>query len=249
MGGAISRIKSGTMLYVPLFGATPNSRRWDYPAESRVAAKSWSLPAQALEVFSPVPGGLYHSPIEIIARTTEANGFLYMRLLDDQGGILATAVQQGGDVDGFLVTSLSYVAPSTGQPQGAVLEFSALGSEGTQQGGVRLPITIAPGTRAVSVAEPTAGVASGDPIRVSGFALAYEGTVVMVAETRFGQRLGRAVAAGGVFDHAGFSGVLNVAAPCSEVLVSVFAPTPSDHRAIDLIRIPVILRSSSATRF
>ncbi len=236
------------MLYMPRFGGTPYCPQGDYPAEPKVAARAWSLPAQALEVFTPVPGGLYHSPIEVIARTPEASGFLIMRLVDDQGNVLATAVETGGDVHGFLFTSLSFIAPPAGQPQRAVLEFCELGFEGRQQGGVRLPITIASGPRAVYVAEPTAGEASADPIRVSGCAQAYEGTIVLVAETRFGQRLGRAVAAGGVFDHAEFSGELNVAAPCLEVLVSVFAPTPSDHKTIDLIRIPVLLRSDPATR-
>lgn len=245
-GDFIPCLRRATMLYIPRFCERSNDLWAALPplAPLGFATEDGSHPHSAFEVLTPVPGCLYHSPIEVIVREPQAGVVLLIRLLTAAGNALAAQITASANPHGFFHLSLDFDDQSgaPGRPQPAVLEFREVNAQVGRPGFVHVPIAIASGPRAVNVLEPTAGATAADPIRVQGSALAYEGTVCILAETRFGQRLGRALASGGVFDHARFTSELHVATVCPEVLVSVFAPAPGDYKAVDPVRIPVFIR-------
>lgn len=247
-GDPISCLWRATMLYIPRFGERSNHLWAGLPplAQLGMAHRDRSCPEPLLEVFTPIPGCLYHSPIEVIVRAPKPGAVLLVRLLNTKGDQLAVQLTTSADAHGFFRLSLPFDDPwdgLPGRPQLAVLECREVECRTAVPRAIRVPMAIFAGPRAVHVVEPRAGATATDPIRISGSALAYEGTVCVLAETRFGQRIGRAVAAGGVFDHADFASELHVAAFCPEVLVSIFAAAPGDYIAVDPIRIPVFMQT------
>lgn len=233
------------MLYIPRFCERSNHLWTALPplAPLGLVTGDASCPHSATEVLTPVSGCLYHSPIEVIVREPRVGVVLLIRLLTATGNVLAAQIATSANPHGFFHLSLDFddLPDAPGRSQPAILECREVNTQAGRPGFVHVPIAIASGPRAVNVLEPTAGATATDPIRVQGSALAYEGTVCILAETRFGQRLGRALASGGVFDHVMFTSELHVATVCPEVLVSVFAPAPGDYRAVDPVRIPVFM--------
>ncbi len=207
---------------------------------------AWSVPAREVELLTPVQGGLYHSPLQVILRKPPGSASLVVRLRNARGHTLAAYTVVGDGEYGFVSASLNFAVPP-GLPQKAELTVSDVGRPKQKRVLLRLPLAIEAGPRTVNVTAPQAGSYSSEPIYVDGSALAYEGTVIVTAETPFGQRIGRCVACGGVFDTAGFTVELQLALHYPEVLVSVFAPTPSKYRTIDYTRIPVIVGPEAPT--
>jgi hypothetical protein len=65
------------------------------------ASPPWTDPDSHIELFAPVAGAAYHSPIDITGLSQTFEGHVGIRLLGSSGEVLAERSAIGGAADGF----------------------------------------------------------------------------------------------------------------------------------------------------
>lgn len=212
--------------------------------------KAWPAPAAAIEVFSPVAGGLYHSPIEIIGNSLTFEGVVNIRLSLADGTVLAERATLGGGTEHkFFRTYVRFeILTGDSGPQDATLEvFEISAKDGSEINKVSLPITVAPGQRSIDVLQPAVGAKVCNPIPVAGYSFTFEANVNLIAEGRDGSPLVQANAMGGGLEYQEWGADLGpVAAPARAVLVSVLDYSAKDGQPLDETRIPVTLLAAGS---
>lgn len=207
--------------------------------------KAWPAPATAIEVFSPVAGGMYHSPIEIIGNSLTFEGVVNIRLSLEDGTVLAERTTQGGGTEHrFFHSYVRFeILEQEPQPHDATLEvFEISAKDGSEINKVTIPITVAPGQRSIDVLQPGVGAKVCNPIPVAGYSFTFEANVNLAAQSREGATLIEDNAMGGGIDYQDWSAELGpVAPPQRAVLVSVHDHSAKDGQVIDETRIPVTL--------
>ena len=88
---------SPTATFVPT--APPTSTLTPTPIPTLSATPVWVDPPQAIEVFSPVKDGLYHSPMAVNGFSRTFEGSVNLRLTDKDGHVLAERTTLGGSGD------------------------------------------------------------------------------------------------------------------------------------------------------
>lgn len=223
---------------------TPTATPVTTPATTVV----WTDPAAAIEVFSPVAAGLYHSPMVVngFSRTFEGN--VNLRLTDKDGQVLAERNTLGGSVDGFAFFD-SYLRFTVGEMISATLEvFDTSAQDGSEISKVTLPVVLLPGQRVIDLNQPTMGAAVCSPVFVQGYANTFEANVVVTLDSRAGTQLALTTTLGGNLGvYANFSTTIShtVTAP-QPLLVSAYEGSPAGFGLIDHTRIPVELHSAGS---
>ncbi|MBX7237155.1 MAG: LysM peptidoglycan-binding domain-containing protein [Caldilineales bacterium] len=212
--------------------------------------KAWPAPATAIEVFSPVAGGMYHSPIEIIGNSLTFEGVVNLRLSLTDGTVLAERTAQGGGTEHrFFHSYVRFeILEQDPQPHDATLEvFEISAKDGSEINKVTIPITVAPGQRSIDVLQPAVGAKVCNPIPVAGYSFTFEANVNLAAQSREGATLLEDNAMGGGIDYQDWSAELGPVPPTQRaVLVSVHDHSAKDGQAIDETRIPVTLLAAGS---
>ncbi len=207
------------------------------------APKTWPAPDVAIELFSPVSGGRYHSPIEIIgfARTFEGNVNIRLKLED--GTLLAERNVTGGSTaHAFFQSSLRFET-FTEEPAPGLLEvFETSAVDGAEINKVTIPLTLAPGQRVLDITGPRVGARVCNPVLVTGYSFTFEGNLALSAQQRDGAPIWEGFATGGGGDYRDWSASAGpLTPPAPFVLLSIREPSALDGAAIDETRIPVTL--------
>ena len=207
--------------------------------------KAWPPPEAAIEMFSPVAKGIYHSPIEVIGNSLTFEGVVNMRLSLTDGTVLAERYAMGGGTEHeFFHTYLRFETfYDDAELRDAVLEvFEVSAKDGSEINKVSIPITVETGQRSIDVLEPEVGAKVCNPITVEGYSLTFEGAVHLVAQRRNGATLVEGSGMGGGTEYRDWNAELGpINAPVRAVLVSVLDHSARDGQAIDETRIPVTL--------
>jgi hypothetical protein len=208
----------------------------------------WSDPPQAVELFSPVAGALYHSPMVVngLSRTFEGN--VNLRLSDKDGQILAERYTIGGSTDGFAFFD-SYLRFTVGAMISGTLEvFESSAKDGSEIHKVTVPVVLLPGQRVIDLNEPPIGARRCNPVLVSGYSNTFEANVVVTLDRRDGTQLALTTALGGNLGlYADFSTIISrtVTAP-QPVLVGAYEESAAGFGRIDHTRIPIELHNQGS---
>jgi hypothetical protein len=207
----------------------------------------WTDPGQAIEVFSPVANGLYHSPIELRGLSQTFEGVVNMRLsavggaLD--GEVLGERTALGGSVERFAFFD-SYLRFTTSEVISATLEvFEVSAKDGSEIHKVSIPLTLLPGQRVVDLHAPVPGAGACGSVYVSGYSNTFEANVLVTLSARGGEVLtGTSTLGGNLGVYRDFTTVLayDPAEPMP-VLVGVTEASPAGFGYIDYTRVPVSL--------
>ena len=206
----------------------------------------WTAPENAIELFSPVGPGAYHSPMEVIGYSQTFEGNVHLRLTDGDGNILAERNTLGGSVDGFDFFH-SYLRFTLTDEISATLEvFETSAEDGREINKVTVPLQLLPGQRFVDLNTPTAGTVVCEPLIVSGYSNTFEANVVVDLRSRDGEVLTQTNAMGGNLGiYADFVATLDHSADASEaLLVGAYEVSARDGTPIDETHIPVIFTAA-----
>jgi hypothetical protein len=213
------------------------------PTPTPTATLVWTDPDQAIEVFSPVADGLYHSPIEVRGFSQTFEGVVNLRLSTEGGEVLAERTALGGSVDGFDFFN-SYLRFTVSEVISATLEvFEESAKDGSEIHKVSIPLTLLPGQRVVDLATPTTGDEVCSPVFASGYSNTFEASVLVTLSARDGTELAVTPAMGGNLGvYADFSTTIShtVSAP-QPVLVGVTEASAAGFGYVDYTRVPVSL--------
>ncbi len=228
----------------PTVTVTPTVEPTPVPTGTAV----WTDPSQAIEVFSPVANGLYHSPIEVRGFSQTFEGVVNMRLSAAGGEILGERTALGGSVDGFAFFD-SYLRFTTSEVISATLEvFEVSAKDGSEIHKVSIPLTLLPGQRVVDLNAPTPGEGACGSIYVSGYSNTFEANVLVTLSARSGEVLTSTSTLGGNLGvYKDFSTVVayDPAEPVA-VLVGVTEESAAGFGPIDYTRVPVALYPASS---
>lgn len=212
--------------------------------------RAWPAPKVAIEMFSPVAAGLYHSPIEVIGNSLTFEGVVNIRLELADGTVLAERTATGGGTEHrFFHTYVRYeILSDDQQPQDAKLEvFEISAKDGSEINKVTIPITVGPGQRSIDVLQPTVGAKVCNPIPVAGYSFTFEANVNLVAQSRDGSTLIEGNAMGGGLEYQDWSADLGpITTAARAVLVNVLDYSAKDGQAVDQTRIPVTLLAAGS---
>ncbi len=219
------------------------------PSPSPSATVVWTNPAQAIEVFSPVAAGLYHSPIVVNGFSQTFEGVVNLRLTDRNGQVLAERNTQGGSVDGFAFfdSYLRFTVSETVSGTVEVFEISA--KDGSEINKVTIPVVLLPGQRVIDLNQPTVGDQVCSPVLVNGYSNTFEANVVVTLNQRNGTQLALTTALGGNLGvYADFSTVISRTAVVPQpVLVGAYEGSAAGFGLIDHTRVPVALYPAGST--
>lgn len=209
----------------------------------------WSDPTQAIEVFSPVNNGLYHSPMVVngFSRTFEGN--VNLRLTDKNGQVLAERNTLGGSVDGFAFFD-SALRFTVGEMISGTLDvFESSAKDGSEIHKVTIPVVLLPGQRVIDLNTPAVGAQVCSPIYVTGYSNTFEAHVAVTLNRRDGTSLAQTSTFGGNLGiYADFSTLISytVSAP-QPVLVGAFEESPAGFGLVDYTRHPLVLHPANAS--
>ncbi len=200
----------------------------------------FSDPGAAIEVFSPVAGTTYHSPIEVIGFSRTFESTLNLRLTDGDGNVLAERIATGGGVDGYDFFR-TYLRFFVAEPTSATLElFESSAEDGSEINKVTLPLTLLVGQRFIDVDVPAPGALVCEAVTITGYSTTFEATVAVEVDDRSGEVLYETFAAGGgngIYNT--FSKSLAVSADLPvPLLIGAREESARDGSAIDWTRIP-----------
>lgn len=219
------------------------------PTSTPTSTVVWTDPSQAIEVFSPVPDGLYHSPIQVYGFSQTFEGNVNLRLTDHTGQVLAERSTIGGSTDGFAFFD-SYLRFTVQSPISATLEvLETSAKDGSELHKVTIPVMLLPGQRVIDLTMPTVGMSVCNPVLVAGYSNTFEATVVVTLNSRDGGELAQATAMGGNLGiYADFATIIShtIASP-QPVLVAAFEESAAGLGLIDQTRVPVALYPSGTT--
>jgi len=228
---------------------TPTATATTEPAPTASATPVWRDPTQAIEVFSPVADGLYHSPMVVngFSRTFEGN--VNLRLTDKDGQVLAERNTLGGSVDGFDFFD-SYLRFTVSTPISATLDvFETSAMDGSEINKVQIPVVLWPGQRVIDLHTPTGGAQVCNPVLVSGYSNTFEATLAVTLNARDGAQLALTPTMGGNLGiYADFSTTIShtVSAPQPR-LVGAFEESAAGFGPVDQTMIPVELYPDGST--
>ena len=209
----------------------------------------WSNPAQAIEVFSPVANGLYHSPIVVNGFSQTFEGNVNLRLTDKDGQVLAERNTQGGSVDGFAFFD-SYLRFTVGEMISGTLEvFETSAKDGSEINKVTRPVVLLPGQRVINLNQPTTGAKVCSPLLVNGYSNTFEANVVVTLKRRNGTELAQTTALGGNLGiYADFSTLITQTVVGSQpVLVGAYEGSPAGFGLIDQTLVPIELHPTGSS--
>jgi len=218
------------------------------PTPTASVTPVWTDPTQAIEVFSPVAAGLYHSPIVVngFSRTFEGN--VNLRLTDKDGQVLAERNTLGGSVDGFDFFD-SYLRFTVSEPISATLDvFETSAMDGSEINKVQIPVVLWPGQRVIDLNTPIMGAQVCNPVLVSGYSNTFEATLAVTLNGRDGTQLTLTPTMGGNLGiYADFSTTIShtVSAP-QPLLVGAFEESAAGFGPVDQTRIPVELHPTGS---
>jgi murein DD-endopeptidase MepM/ murein hydrolase activator NlpD len=203
----------------------------------------WMPPATAIEVFSPVANGVYHSPMEVIGFSQTFEGQVNLRLSNEAGEVLAERPTLGGSVDGFDFFHTYLRFTTTEEQEGFLEVFEISAEDGSEINKVTVPLLLLPGQRVVDVNNPAVGVAVCSPVLIAGYSNTFEANVVV----RLGQRDSTTILEdntwGGTLGvYQDFSTTLaHSAATPQAILISAYELNGRGIGEIDHTRVPVTL--------
>ncbi len=239
---------TATVTVTPTVEPTPTTTPTIEPTPTPTSTVVWTDPSQAIEVFSPVADGLYHSPIEVRGLSQTFEGVVNMRLSAARGAVLAERTAMGGSVDGFAFFD-SYLRFTASEEMSATLEvFEVSAKDGSEIHKVSIPLTLLPGQRVVDLNSPRTGDKVCSPIYASGYSNTFEANVLVTLSARNGTVLTSTSALGGNLGlYADFNTTLDymVTAP-QPVLVGVTEESAAGFGPIDYTRVPVSLYPEGA---
>ncbi len=231
------RIPDGAITPPPPMTPTPT------PTPTPAGTDVWSPPPSAIELFSPVAAGIYHSPMEIIGFSQTFEGNINVRLTAGNGNVLAERNTIGGSVDGFDFFH-TYIRFTVTDPIDATLEvFDISANDGSEISKVQIPLMLRPGQRVIDINRPTVGAAICNPVVVSGYSNTFEATVVVDLRLRNSTVIDQISAQGGNLGvYASFTAAIanQVSAPQPR-LVSAYEGDAAGFGLIDQTVIPVTL--------
>jgi LysM repeat protein len=201
----------------------------------------WTPPTVAIEQFSPVARGVYHSPLRVIGYSQTFEGNVNLRLTDVNGTVLAARNTLGGSVAGFRFFD-SYVRFTISGEISATLElFESSAKDGSEINKVTTPLFLLPGQRVIDLNVPAVGATVCSPILVQGYSNTFEANVVTTLSQRNGTQLAQALTTGGNLGiYQDFSATLthNAAAP-QPLLVSAYDTDARGLGDLDRTVVPV----------
>jgi hypothetical protein len=203
----------------------------------------WTDPDSAIEVFSPVSDGLYHSPIEVIGFSRTFEGNVLMRLQANDGTVLAERYTIGGSVDGFDFFH-SYLRFEVQVPVSATLEvFETSAVNGSEINTVTIPMLLLPGQRVIDLNYPTVGASVCNPVILSGYSNTFEATLAVALSARDSTVLTQTIAMGGNLGFfADFSASLTHPITTAQPILAVaYEGAASGLGDIDRTQVPVSL--------
>lgn len=208
----------------------------------------WTAPTEAIELFSPVDGAVYHSPLEVIGFSQTFEGNVVVRLLDQSGAMIAERNAIGGSVDGFdfFHTTLRFISWDLQRATLEVFEISA--QDGSEINKVSAEIIILPGQRAVDLDFPAVGDTVCSPVVVAGYANTYEASLLAEMSGRDGTQLVQTAAIGGNLGlYADFVTTLEYTVDAPQpVLISASGSDGIGLGPVDQTRVPVSLYPSGS---
>ncbi|MBX2998783.1 MAG: hypothetical protein KF893_09765 [Caldilineaceae bacterium] len=225
--------------YLPLVQSCPG-----IPATATPTPNPWTDPAAAIEVFSPVEGGVYNSPIEVIgySRTFEAS--VMMRLLDSQGTLIAERYAMGGSVDGydFFHTHLRFFVSEV--QTGTLQIFEEDAENGGAAYTVTIPLTLGTRQRHIDVDWPKPGDAQICTPMIGGYSETFEANVVVTLSDRNGTSVAAPTPTEG--GNLGFYRPFSASVPYTvtvptTLLIGAHETSPMDGSDVDYTRIPISL--------
>lgn len=203
----------------------------------------WTAPPVAIEVFSPISTGVYHSPIEIIGYSRTFEGSVLVRLRDSKGEIIGERPTQGGSSDGFdfFHTRLRFFVNA--QQNGTVEVYELSAKDGSEIHKVTIPVILQPGQRVLDVEYPTPGQAVCTPVIISGYSNTYEANVVASLHTRSGNLITMTTTMGGNLGiYQNFSAVLSRTLTTTQpLLVDLYGGDGQGIGLVDQTRVPISL--------
>lgn len=212
----------------------------------------WTDPALPIELFSPVGGGLYHSPIEVIGFSQTFEGSVNLRLTDAAGNSLAERSTIGGSVDGFDFFH-TYLRFTVTEPITGLLEiFEISARDGSEINTVAIPLTLLPGQRVIDINNLTAGKAVCAPIVVTGYSNTFEATLLVDLSERSGDLITQTSTMGGNLGiYAEFLATLETETAESAdapqpLLISAYEEAASGDGPVDRTRFPVTLHPAGS---
>lgn len=213
------------------------------PSPTPLSTAVWQDPAQAIEVFSPVPAALYHSPVVVNGFSRTFEGTVNLRLTDNLGQVLAERNTQGGSVDGFAFFD-SHLRFTVSEMISATLDvFEISAKDGSEIHKVTIPVVLLPGQRVIDLYTPAVGANLCSPIYVTGYSNTFEANVGVTLQQRNGAPLATVSTLGGNLGiYADFSTLIHqpVTTP-QPLLVGAFEESPAGWGAVDYTRRPVTL--------
>lgn len=213
------------------------------PTPTPTATVVWTNPASQIEVFSPRPAGLYHSPIEVIGFSQTFEGSVSIRLKQNDGTVLAERNTQGGSSDGFAFFHSRVRFTASAQISATLEVFEVSAKDGSEINKVQIPVTLLPGQRVIDVDTPAVGAVVCNPIVVNGYSNTFEAALTVDLRQRNGTVMMQTSAMGGNLGiYRDFAATLNrtVSAP-QPVLVSAYEAAASGAGLVDQTVIPVSL--------
>lgn len=232
-----TRVKYPTR--VPAATAVPTNTPTPYVPP--VIESPWTAPSQLVEVFSPVARTAYRSPMEVVGFSRTFESTVAMRLVDENGYVLAERSAMGGGVDGydFFQTYLRFIVT---EPVEATLEFYQTAGEGDDLPvQASIPVTLLPGQRSVDLLEPSVNDIVCGAFTASGYSWTFEGNVPVTLYWRNGAEVAVKPAIGGGVEYRDWNITLNefsVSEP-QPILLSVHDESAEDGSQIDTTRIPL----------
>ena len=154
--------------------------------EAVAAANAWPAPVDGPEVFSPVAGTAYHSPIAITGLAQPGAGDLAVSLTGTDGILLAERTVAVGEAAAFFQT---YIRFEVTEPITAVLTI----------GNREVPVTLVPGQRFIDVNNPAVGAVACGQVTVDGYSNTFEANVVLTLTTHDGRSLAEMPTMGGAY--------------------------------------------------
>jgi hypothetical protein len=208
------------------------------------ALDAWTELDSGIELFSPMEDGAYRSPIEIIGLANTQGGIVNLRLLDQDGQILAwragmDAPQEGFD---FFHTSLRFNVEEETEAALRISETSV--ADGAQLQQVEIPLVLLPGQRSIDVRLPPVGSIVCGEIPIAGYSDTSQARVVIELRTPDGEIVGTADTIGGHHgDYREFFALLDPEANEPQaLLVSASASDPDgENGQLDETVVPITL--------
>lgn len=231
---------NGSKSYLPLVSSCPGTAPTPTPTPD-----PWTDPDAAIEVFSPVAAGGYHSPIEIIGYSQTFEGNVILRLLDSEGKVIAERFAIGGSVDGydFFQSRLRFYVDA--EESGTVEVYEESAEDGSPLHKVTIPVVLMPGQRVIDVDSPKPDQALCSPM-ISGYSDTFEANVVVTLSDRSGAEVvsPESTMGGNLGFFRPFSESLTYAVSTPEaLLIGAHETSAKDGSKIDYTRIPVSLYS------